>query len=341
MAPTLGFGIIGCGKIAPRHAQALAEVAGARLVAACDTVPDRVVPFAREYGARSYVQVSDFLADPELDVVAIATPSGLHAPLARQAAAAGKHLLVEKPLALTLRDCIATVTAARAAGVQLAVVHPNRFLPAVQALHASVRAGAFGRLSHGAATVRWFRPQSYYDSAAWRGTLSMDGGVLFNQAIHNIDLLQWLLGPVESVQGTVATQLRQIEAEDLGAAVVRFAGGALGVIEACATVFPENLEETLAVFGEAGTVVLGGRTVGAGVRAWHFGPGGPAAPANGPLPPHWGHRAVIADLVEAIRTGRPPAVTGEEATRSVAIIRAIYASARTGQAVQPGDLEGE
>lgn len=336
---SLGFGLIGCGKIAPKHAQALAEVAGARLAAVCDTVPGRAAEFAAQYGGRPYIRVDEMLADPEVHVVAIATPSGLHAPLAVQAARAGKHLLVEKPLALTLADCQTVVQAAQQAGVKLAVVHPNRFLPTVAALQQAAASGAFGKLTHGAATVRWFRPQEYYSGAPWRGTLAMDGGVLFNQAIHNIDLLQWLLGPVESVQGTVATQLRQIEAEDLGAAVVRFRSGAIGMIEASATVYPENLEETLAIFGAEGTVVLGGRTIGGGVRAWRFGAGGPAAPAAPAVPGHWGHRAAIADLVEAIATGREPAVTGEEAAKAVAVILAIYESARTGQAVPPGRLE--
>lgn len=338
MSP-LGFGIIGCGKIAVKHGQALGEVAGARLVAVCDTVPDRASAFAAQYGGRPYTRAEDLVADPAVEVVIVATPSGLHAPLAILAAAAGKHLLVEKPLALITADCLAVAKAARQAGVRLGVVHPNRFLPTVAALRQAVSNGAFGQLTHGAATVRWHRGQDYYDQAAWRGTVAMDGGVLFNQAIHNIDLLQWIFGPVETVQGTVATQLRRIEAEDLGAAVVRFASGAVGVIEASATVFPENLEETLAVFGSHGTAVLGGRSIGGGVRAWRFAAGGPEPPAVEPVPPHWGQRAVIADMVRAIETGEQPAVSGTEALRAIAIIQAIYESNRTGRSVRPAQVE--
>ncbi len=330
---TVGFGLIGCGKIAPKHAEAIRELTEAHLVAVYDNVPERAAQFGRKYGARVYSDIEGLLADQAVGAVCICTPSGLHASLAVQAATAGKHLLVEKPLALTIDDCRAVIEAARAAGVLLAVVHPNRFLPNVVALRRALETGAFGKVGHGAAVVRWFRPPEYYAGAAWRGTRAMDGGVLFNQAIHDIDLLQWMLGPVGTVSGATATRFRAIESEDVGVAILRFESGALGVIEASATVYPENLEETLSVFGETGAAVIGGRTIGQGVRAWRFADASLTVPEVTLLPPHWGHLQVIVDLVRAIRTGGRPAVGGEEATKSVAVIHAIYESSRTGREV--------
>lgn len=333
----LGFGIIGCGKIAPRHGEAIAQLPNARLVAACDSVRQRAESFALQYQATPYTEVEDLLSDPRVDVVILATPSGTHAPLAVRAARAGKHLLIEKPLALTLEDCWTVDREAEHTGVKLAVVHPNRFLPAVVALRKALDAGNFGKISHGSATLRWFRPQHYYDGADWRGTRAMDGGVLFNQAIHSIDLMQWMLGPVEWVQGATATRLRSIEAEDVGAAVVKFRSGALGVIEASATVYPQNLEETLGVFGENGTALIGGRTIGRGVRAWQFATEVPL-PEVTALPPHWGHQQVIADLVDAVTRDRPPAVGAAEAAKSISLVLAIYDSASTGRAAAPQAL---
>lgn len=337
----LTFGIIGCGKIAHRHAAALRELPGVQLVGVCDTVPERAAAFGAQYGARSYTEVDEFLAGSGVDVVSICTPSGLHAALAVKVAKGGKHILVEKPLALTVADCQKAIGAAGSAGVRLAVVHPNRFLPNVMALRRAVEKGAFGRLSHGAAVVRWFRPPEYYAGAPWRGTHAMDGGVLFNQAIHDIDLLQWMFGPVAVVTGFTATRLRAIESEDVGAAVVRFESGALGVIEASATIYPENLEETLAVFGEKGTAVIGGRTIGQGVQAWRFADSTVAVPETAAVPPHWGHLRVIADLVAFLRDGRAPAVDGEEATKAVGLVQAIYQADQMFHGVEDGAAAGD
>jgi len=325
MAET-GFGIVGCGKVARKHAQALRAISGARLRAVHDIDPSRAAVFAESYGAKSYRELEDLLGGPAVNIVSICTPSGLHARLGVRVAQAGKHVLVEKPLALTTADCNAVTTAARAAGVKLAVVHPNRFLPNVAALKRAVETDAFGRLSHAAAVVRWHRPAVYYSSAPWRGTRAMDGGVLFNQAIHNIDLLLWMMGEVTEVVGRTATRIRPMEAEDVAVAAIRFRNGALGVVEASVTVYPENLEETLAIFGESGTAVLGGRTIGQRVRTWRFQDAAVPAPNAKQASPQWGHRQVIADLLAAVRAGRDPVVTGEEATKAVSLVEAILAS---------------
>ncbi|HEU4963700.1 MAG TPA: Gfo/Idh/MocA family oxidoreductase, partial [Bacilli bacterium] len=255
------FAIVGCGHIAKKHIEGIHKTEGAELAAFCDTNPERLSEFQEQYGVAGYLSLEEMLeADPSIDVVSICTPSGIHAPLAVQAAKAKKHLVVEKPIALTLRDADAIIDACRENGVKLAVVHPNRFRPVVVELRKAIDQGRFGKISHVKATVRWNRNQAYYDQAAWRGTKTMDGGVLMNQAIHNLDLLLWLAGPVVEVGAHTATRLRDIEAEDVAVATLQFDNGALGLIEAAATIYPKNLEESLAIFGETGSAIVGGPT---------------------------------------------------------------------------------
>ncbi len=335
---TVNFALIGCGHIAAKHAQAIEKIAGARLLAVCDTNPDRTAPLREKYGAREYSDYQQLLQDPGIDVVNICTPSGMHAQMAVDAARAGKHVVVEKPIALSLGDADRIINECRQAGVKLAVVHPNRFKPAVQALKKALDEGRFGTLTHGNATVRWNRNQEYFDRDAWRGTRDMDGGVLMNQAIHNIDLLQWMMGPVTEVFAYTTTRLRRIETEDLGVAVLKFASGALGIIEAAATLYPTNLEETLAVFGESGTAVMGGVTASqlntwrvAGYSEDEASSLKQAVNTSAAKP---GHQVILEDMAEAIRTGREPLVSGEEGRKALEIILAIYRSAETGMPVR-------
>ncbi|MGB4028012.1 MAG: Gfo/Idh/MocA family oxidoreductase, partial [Acetomicrobium sp.] len=214
----------------------------------------------------------------------------------------------------------------------------NRFNPPVQKLRKALEEGRFGKLTHGSAVVRWFRPQDYYDQAPWRGTWAMDGGCLMNQSIHNIDLLQWMMGPVESVFGYTATNLRKIEAEDVGVAVLKFKSGALGVIEASTTIYPENLEETLAIFGEKGTVVLGGIAVNK-IETWKF---ADSQEENEDLKKHqqdvpnvygFGHNALIEDFIQAVINNRNPYIDGREGKKALAIILGIYDSVRSGEEI--------
>jgi predicted dehydrogenase len=330
---SLNFALIGCGRIAHRHADALTKNEKAKLVAVCDLLPERAREFKDKYGARDWcTEYRRVLERPDIDVVNICTPSGLHAQMGIEAAQAGKQVIIEKPMALSLHDADALIRACEDRGVLLAVCHQNRFNPAVTQLRRALDGGRFGKLTHGAAVVRWSRPQAYYDQASWRGTWAMDGGCLMNQSIHNIDLLQWMLGPVSSLFGYTARNLRNIEAEDLGEAILRFQSGALGMIEASNTIFPENLEETLSIFGEKGTVVLGGVAVNK-IQEWKFGEVAGEASLKGqqedvPNVYGFGHGALIEDLICAIRDCRRPFIDGREGRKALEIILAIYHSVR-------------
>ncbi|HEX3016118.1 MAG TPA: Gfo/Idh/MocA family oxidoreductase, partial [Desulfobacteria bacterium] len=269
MADKMRFAIIGCGRIARKHAEAIMSLEQAELVAVCDIIPERAQAFAAKYGAKQYTDYTEMLKLADIDVVTVATPSDLHAPIGIAAAQAGKNVLVEKPMAMTLQTADALIAACKKAGVKLGVIHQNRFNKSIRLLRDALEAGRFGKLTHGQATVRWNRDDNYYAQAPWRGTKLQDGGVLMNQSIHNIDLLQWMFGPVESVFGYTATNLRKIEMEDVGAVVIKFKSGAIGMIEAASTIYPKNIEETLNVFGETGSVIVGGIAVNR-IETWEF-----------------------------------------------------------------------
>lgn len=336
------YGIIGCGHIANRHVAAIQAVEGARLAAVCDTDPIRLKPFMGG-DVVEYTDVEEMLAHPDLDVVNICTPSGTHKDLTVQAAHAGKHVVVEKPMALTLEDANQMIEACRENGVQLCVVHPNRFRPAMRRLKERVESGAFGTFSHANATLRWNRNQAYYDQALWRGTRRMDGGVLMNQAIHNLDLLLWLMGEVEEVASYQATRLRRIETEDTSVSILKFRNGALGVIEAAVTIYPDNLEESLSLFGERGTAVIGG-TRAQRIRTWRF------ADLSGESADReiqqveedpWGvpgHQCLIEGMTAAVRSGGSPPVTGEDGRRALSLVIACQQAAECGRPVRLQEL---
>ncbi|WP_138494496.1 Gfo/Idh/MocA family protein [Paenibacillus pinistramenti] len=327
------YGIAGCGHIADKHIEAIRNTDCAVLTAVCDTHPDRLKAAAERTGAAPYPSLADMLADePKLDAVCICTPSGLHAELAVMAARSGKHLVIEKPLALTARDGEWISEAVRASGVKAAVVHPNRYRPAVRELKAALDRGLFGKLGHVSAAVRWNRSQAYYDQAGWRGTKALDGGVLMNQAIHSLDLLLWLFGSVRQVSAMADTRIRRMEAEDTAAALLRFESGVIGTVEAATTVYGGNLEETISVFGEDGCAVLGGKTA-SWIRHWHCSSMSreesaalvrfiEADPYGVP-----GHEQIIRDMTAAILEDREPAVTVEDGLRSVRLIEELLASA--------------
>jgi predicted dehydrogenase len=341
------FGIIGCGRIAPKHAESIVALEEAELVAVCDNVPELVQNFAAKYGAEPYEDYRELLKRPDLDIVTIATPSDLHAEIGIAAARAGKHVMTEKPMAMTLKSADSLIAACREAGVKLAVIHQNRFNKSVKLLRRALEEGRFGKLTHGQATIRWNRDDNYYAQAPWRGTRLRDGGVLMNQSIHNIDLLQWMLGPVDEVFGYTATNLRHIEMEDVGAAVLHFKNGAFGLIEAASTLYPRNIEETLNIFGATGSVIIGGIAVNR-MEVWEF-PESEAEKqeifaAQEADPPNvygFGHREIIQDMIQAIREDRLPAVSGEEGRKALEIILAIYHCQETGQPVRLPLLEKE
>lgn len=334
----INFGLIGCGRVAPRHAQSIKQLRETRLVATADIRFDRAQRFAEEYGAEAYQDYCDLLARSDIDAVSICVPSGLHAQVALDALRAGKHVLVEKPIALTLEDADRMIAEARRQGRWLGVVLQNRYNSPVQQVRRAVDEGLLGRLYLGNACVRWYRPQSYYDDG-WHGTRGMDGGALMNQSIHHIDALQWLMGPVHAVQAYTATLAHRMEAEDVGVAVLRFVSGALGTVEGSTLTWPQNLEGSISIFGEHGSVQVGGTALNR-ITLWKV---------RGQLeleaeiltsqrvdPPSvygYSHREVIRDFAQAVLEGRPPSTPGEEARKSLALVLAIYEAAATGREV--------
>lgn len=337
MQKKIGFAIIGCGRIAKNHFQSIQEIPEAVLVAGCDIDEKALENCRQQYNCLTYDNYHALLANPDINVVNICTPSGLHARIAIDALNAGKHVIVEKPMAMSLKEADAMLAAAKANDKKLAVVHQNRFNPAIIKTRQVLEQGRFGKLTHGSAVVRWNRNDDYYRQACWRGTWEQDGGCLMNQSIHNIDLLQWMFGPVQSVFAYTSTNLRQIQGEDVAVAALRFANGALGIIEASVTLYPNNLEETLNIFGATGTVVIGGMAVNK-IEAWRFAGEEEAAALEEQFkePPNvygFGHSYIISNMIQAIREERQPAVCGEEGRKALEIILAIYHSVRYKQEI--------
>jgi len=352
----LRFGILGCGVIGPHHARAIAGMDGAELVAVADIVPKLAEELAGEYGCSSYAGLEEMLSGVELDAVCVCTPSGMHADDAIVALEAGKNVVIEKPVDVTLRAADRLIEVQRATGRKVAVVSQHRFDPSTRAVHEALSRGEFGRLTSGSAEVRWWRSQSYYDSGGWRGTWDLDGGgVLINQAIHSIDLLQWLMGPVLDVcahTGLLAHE--RIEVEDTAVAILKFAGGALGTIVATTAAYP-GLTARIAVHGDRGSAIIDndelvyfhsagveqeGKSYGGGEnQAWQVmqkygevasGSGTGADPGGLSM----AHRDQIMDFVEAIREDREPSINLEDGRKPLAIIQGIYESARTGGPVR-------
>jgi len=340
-----GVGIVGCGMIAEYHTRAIREIPGARVIAAWSRNPANGRKIAELAGGNCAVfdDLSAMLATPGLDTVCICTPSGAHMEPALAAARAGKHVVVEKPLEITLPRCDAIIAACGSAGVSLCTIFPSRFSAANQKLKEAVQSGRFGRLTLGDTHVKWWRIQDYYDSGGWRGTWALDGGgALMNQAIHNVDLLTWLMGDVASLCASTATLAHErIEVEDTAVAAVRFRNGALGVIEAATSVYP-GLHKRIEIHGDRGSARVeqdditlwsfrdpapGDEAILAGIQARSSGNSGASDPRG---ISHEGHRAQLADFFDAIDSNRPPLVDGREGRRAVEIIRAIYRSASTG-----------
>ncbi|TFD95753.1 Gfo/Idh/MocA family protein [Jeotgalibacillus sp. R-1-5s-1] len=334
----INFAVVGIGHISAKHIQAIQNADGANLYAICDTNEDRLKSVEIDNIVK-HTDLEKLLTEhPEIDVVNICVPSGLHKTLAEIAAKHKKHIVLEKPMALTAAESREVMEAADQNGVKLAVVHPNRFRPAIRTLREKFDKGSFGKVSHANATVRWNRNQEYYDQAPWRGTKKYDGGVLMNQAIHNLDLLLWFMGPVESVKGMAATRLRKIETEDVAGALVTFESGAVAIIEAATTIYPSNLEESLSIFGETGTAKISGRNA-LHIDTWDFADSDENEkqrlsdeinenPMGKP-----GHDWIIQDMVEAINENREPIVNGQDGLAPVELIEAILQSAETGKEI--------
>ena len=336
-ADARGFriGLVGCGRISRNHFDAIAKVDGLELAAVCDTDVERARQAGETYGVPSYRALDEMLRAGDFDVVAICTPSGLHSPQGIAAARAGKHVVTEKPMSLTLRQADDLVRACDDAGVQLFVVKQNRLNPPIQLIKRAVDKGRFGRIYLANVTVRWQRPQEYYDAEPWRGTWEFDGGAFMNQASHYVDLIQWLVGPVESVMGKTATQARRIEAEDSGIGVLKFRSGALGVIEVNVLTYPRNLEGSITIIGERGTVKIGGTAVNR-VEHWTFAEYDDddklvdAANTNPPNVYGFGHEGYYRNVLAVLRGEAKPETDGRAGRKSLELILGIYESAKTG-----------
>jgi UDP-N-acetyl-2-amino-2-deoxyglucuronate dehydrogenase len=338
---TYAFSLVGCGRIAERHAELLAgHVEGAKLVAVCDVQEDRARALGEKYGAPWFTDMHEMMRTVECDVVSILTDSGSHARLTVEVAPYGKHVVVEKPMALDLRDADEMIRACDAAGIRLFVVKQNRFNVPIRKAREALEAGRFGKIVMGTVRVRWCRPQSYYDQDPWRGRWASDGGVLANQASHHVDMLEWMLGDVVSVFAMARTALVDIEAEDTAAVLLRFRSGAIGIIEATTAARPKNLEGSLSILGENGAVVVGGFALNH-MTTWQFTepePGDEDVLANYSVNPPdvygFGHRAYYEHIVESMREGSPHLVDGLEGRRSLELITAIYESVESGQEVR-------
>lgn len=340
-----GFGIVGAGVISSTHADAIASLPGARLVAVTDAKQESARSFAARYDCAAEPDLDSLLARDDVDVVSVCVPSGLHAEVGIRAAAAGKHLVVEKPIDVSLAAADRLIRAARTAGVAMTVMSQHRFDHGLVELRHLLDNDELGRLVLGEASTKWYRSQGYYDSAAWRGTWALDGGSLMNQGIHYVDLLLWSMGPVAEVTALYSTQAHQIEVEDAALAVLRFRSGAVGTIVASTAVFP-GFAQRLEISGTGGTVVIeDGEIIRCELSAESAGPGlGGAVTAGGGTPSRAAtnpaglevasHAAQIGDLLDALDEGRPPAVTGEEGRAALEIVCAVYESARDDRTVR-------
>lgn len=338
------YALIGCGRIAVNHMKAVINNE-LEMVAVCDTVPDNIDVLFDKVGYKKEVaRYSDYKVmlqeHTDLELVAIATESGVHAEIALYCIDRGLHVIVEKPMAMSMKDAEEIVKSSEKKEVKVAVCHQNRFNIAVQEIKKALDDGRFGKLSHGSINVRWNRNLEYYQQAPWRGKWESDGGALMNQCIHGIDLFRWLLGnDVQEVYGVTRQRFHDyLECEDVGVAVVKFRNGAIGTIEGTVNVFPRNLEETLYVFGEKGTVKLGGTSCN-NIDVWKFADEGEEDVEKEGLQEATsnvygnGHTSLYADMIDAIRNDRKPYVDAVAGMNALEMVLAVYKSQMTGEPV--------
>lgn len=357
---TVGYGIIGCGVIAPWHAGSLTEhVKGARLLACCDEVPERAQEFATKFNIpRVYTHADELLADAEIDAVSICTPSGMHADMVMRASDAGKHAMTEKPMDITLPKIDAMIETTRRNGTKLAVIFQRRTSPLWRKVRETVQEGKLGRMLLGDAYLKYYRSQEYYNSGAWRGTWALDGGgALMNQGVHLVDQLQWVMGPVETIFSFADHLAREIEVEDTTVSALKFASGAFGTLEGTTSVIGSaewerdaegrvnvtkwgGMDHRLEFHGDRGTIMVDGERIvkwvvpGEPEPDLSGGDGVGSAASDPKAIGMRGHIIQLQDFVDSIREDRAPMVTGEDGRAAVEIILAVYQSARTGQPVR-------
>lgn len=340
----LKFAIIGCGRISHKHIEALANnFKEAKLVSVCDIIPEKMDKDVEEYydfmkqrginldkKINKYTDYKEMLKREDIDAVSVCTESGHHAAHALYCLNAGKHVLVEKPMALSLNDADKMIKLSREKNLKLGICHQNRFNSPIQKLRRAVEEGRFGRIINGTARILWNRNDDYYKQAPWRGTKALDGGTLMNQCIHNIDLLQWMMGSeVERIHCERGTFLRNIEMEDFGAILIRFKNGSIGIVEGSACVYPKNLEETLSIFGEKGTVVIGGLAVNK-IKTWQFADERDydKEDENTEIDSVYGkgHTPLYKNFIDAVNKGKEPLINGEEGRKALEIVLRAYES---------------
>lgn len=340
------YALIGCGRIAVNHIKAAVNN-HLEISAVCDPIPEAMEVLLAKHGLEKddtihrYTDYKEMIEAEHPTLVGIATESGLHAEIALYCIDHGVNLIIEKPMAMSIADADEIIRRSEEKGVKVSACHQNRFNVAVQETRKALEAGRFGKLSHGSIHVRWNRNQDYYTQAPWRGTWAQDGGCLMNQCIHGIDLLRWMMGDeVEEVYGVTRQQFHHyLEAEDVGMAVVKFKNGAIGTIEGTTNVYPKNLEETLYIFGETGTVKIGGTSTN-NIDVWNFADEGEADTKNKGLQEATsnvygnGHTSLYADVIDAIEHDRKPYVDAVAGRNALEMILAIYKSQQTGAPVQ-------
>lgn len=340
------YALIGCGRISTNHIKAAVNN-NLEIVAVCDIVPEHMESVLDKHGLREdtsikrYTDYKKLVDELKPELISIATESGLHGEIAIYCIEHGINVIIEKPMAMSLAEADKIIELAEKHQVKVSACHQNRFNIAVQEMRRALEAGRFGKLSHGSIHVRWNRNKEYYTQAPWRGTWAQDGGALMNQCIHGIDLLRWMMGDeVESVYGVTKQQFHHyLEAEDIGMAVVKFKNGAVATIEGTTNVYPQNLEETLYLFGENGTVKLGGKSTN-NIDVWNFADETDADTKNKGLEEATsnvygnGHTSLFADVISAIENDRAPYVDAYAGRRALEMILAIYKSQKTGEVVK-------
>jgi UDP-N-acetyl-2-amino-2-deoxyglucuronate dehydrogenase len=342
---TIGYALVGCGRIAQRYLGLLGDgqIKGARLAGVCDVRRERAEDAAKRFNVPAFGDMHDMMSaiGDSIDALCILTESGLHAAHTISLAKYGKAIVVEKPMALTLSDADAMMNACDVAGIRLFVVKQNRYNLPVQRLREALERGRFGKLVMGTTRVRWCRTQAYYDQASWRGTWALDGGVFANQASHHIDMLMWMLGEPVSVFAKSRTALASIEAEDTGVAIITFKNGAIGLVEATTATRPTDLEGSLSILGEKGSVEIGGFSVNQ-IKTWNFSQTEPAdelvkttGSENPPNVYGFGHQRYLEEVTAALGgSSGPRLVDGLEGRKALELIVALYESAATGVEVK-------
>jgi UDP-N-acetyl-2-amino-2-deoxyglucuronate dehydrogenase len=333
------FAVVGCGRIAANHFESIKTHSNdAEIVAVCDTDPQALDAAVQRTSAKGYASLTEMLGHSGIDCVVLTSPSGMHPRQAIEAAGAGLHVMTEKPMATRWADGLAMVRACDEAGVYLFVVKQNRRNPTLQLLKQAVDKRRFGRIYSVAVNVFWTRPQSYYDSAAWRGTWEFDGGAFMNQASHYIDLLDWIVGPVESVMAYTGTLARDIEVEDSGVAAIKWRNGAMGTVNVTMLTYPRNLEGSITILGEKGSVIVGGVAVNE-IKNWEFADTDPmddqikSASYKTTSVYGFGHPMYYANVIEVLRGNAGPATDGREGLKSLELLIGLYQSARDGRRV--------